>query len=835
MNAQPVTGASRSPGRPPAAASPAAPAPTRPAAGRGAAPAAPARPVQAPGAHAPRPPRERAAAPPPSPVQPAAAVPAAPSAEDEKEFIGDIEKAAAEGRIQVAPDTFTLRPQRGGAVFPVLINAFFLVLLVAGIGTFGLFFGAEERSLVQEQTAFTTTEGRLIEELKRESQEQLQAKEREIGQIQDRLSRLDQERRDLESSITMRIQGRESELRAALQQELAGERERLRGQGISEDDIAARMRTVEAQKSQEYSGRLAAFRAQAEDERRRAEENLRVMQAEYSKSLQGLNRERDQLAQDSRRREDDLRAQLDSRTRSLETEKSTIERQLARIAEERQKEDLVASQLNGLYAGVREQMAAASYDPALQTLANIRAYLGQDGIAQLPAVAKRRDVELFVVDSLTRLVEMEKGRGATDTASLVEQSLFITDLRQTVAAADAAAGRGNLAEAERLYRRAIALVPDIEKSYTWLTSQRQQGDTDRQARLDGLLAQGEAAYAQAQNDRALAFYRQALEVLPADAAAKDRMLARVQAIGYNQGVARDRAGGAAAAAAPLAEARGLLAQDRYAEAVAAYVDALSRQPAAAQTREAIDGINHAVALQKTGADKGNGLQQQLSDRLAEIEALKREIAARDSRLDDARGQIERLQASLQALKDNATPAGGASPSDRDSLAAERDRLVATIDALNAELTALRSADRQSPASGGESAGREEMQRLLRIEKSFTDLQQTYRRYAAAEDEILRSQGAAGMLETKLKLDAFLTSDAMDEFFPGLWNRIKKYDRAFQDVGRDVAIQDLADIVYDLTLFDTPAARARHLDAQIKASSTDAPMVALLNELKRLVD
>ena len=334
----------------------------------------------------------------------------------------------------------------------MLINAFFLVLLVAGIGVFGLMFGAEERSLVQEQTEFATTEGRLIEQLKRESQEQLQAKEREIGQIQNRLSRLDQERQELESSIATRVQDRERELRGALEQELASERERLRGQGISEDDIATRMRTLEAQKSQEYSSRLAAFRAQAEDERRRAEENLRVMQAEYNQSLQTLNRERDTLAQDARRREEDLRNQLETRTRSLEREKSTIEQQMARIAEERQKEDLVASQIGALYAGVRDQMAAGRYDQALQTLGNIRSYLGQDGIAQLPAVVKRRDVETFVVDSLTRLVETQKSRDTTDTASLVEQAGLITELQT-------GRRRGRCRGGPRRSRRSRAPVP----------------------------------------------------------------------------------------------------------------------------------------------------------------------------------------------------------------------------------------------------------------------------------------------------------------------------------------------------------------------------------------
>jgi hypothetical protein len=506
----------------------------------------------------------------------------------------------------------------------------------------------------------------------------------------------------------------------------------------------------------------------------------------------------------------------------------TIERQLASFGEERQKEELVASQLGALYGAVREHLAAARYEQALQTLGNIRAYLAQDGIAQLPAVTRRREVEAFVVDSLTRLVEVERGRGTTGASSLVEQALFISDLRETVASADAAAAAGNLAEAERLYRRAITLVPDVEKSYSWLTTRQQRGDAERESRLDGLLAQGEAAVAQGQNERALGFYRQALELLPAEPAQRDAFLARVQAIGYSEGVARDRAQGAAAVAASLAEARGLLAEARAAEAVAAYVEALSRQPQPAQAREAVDGINRAMALQQQGADAGAAVQQQLNARLAEIEGLRQEIAARDSRIDE-------LQASLQELRDRAVSPPGAGTGDTDRLAAERnealaerDRLASTIDALNAELAALKSGG-AGQASGGE------MERLLSIEKSFKDLQEAYRRYAADEDRILASQGSAGMLETKLRLDAFLTSDAMDEFFPGLWSRIKKYDRAFQEVGRDVAVQDLADIVYDLTQFGTAEERARRLDAQIAASVTDAPMVKLLRELRQLVD
>ncbi len=806
------------------------------------APAVPARPQRRPGA----PQRARRAAPPaPAPQQPgkpgeaiafddAAGI----SPEDQKEILGEIEKVATESRIQVSEEIFTLQPRRRGAVFPFVINLFFLSLLVAGIAAFGRIFGAEERSLTQEASAFATTEGRLIEELKKESQEKLQEKDQQIDQIQGRLSRLDQERRDLVSSMNTRIQDRERELRAALQSELAAERERLRGQGVSEAVIDARLATLETQKGQEYNSRLAAFRAQAEDERRRAEEQLRVVQAEYSRSLQGLTQERDQLTADAKKREDDLRSQLEASSRSLEREKSAIEQRLARISEERQKEALVASQLNGFYGNVRDHLRSARYDQALQSLANIRSYLNEDGIAQLPAVAARRDVELFVVDSLTRLVETQRSQDATDTSSIVAQAALITEIRQAVAAADAAAARRDLPEAERLYRRAIALVPDVEKSYAYLASLGDRNESDRTARLDGLLAQAEAAFTQGQQERALGFYRQALEFLPADAAARDRLLARVQAIGAG----RERVDGAAAAP-PLEEGRAMLAQARYPEAVGAYVEVLMRRPSPAQSREAVDGINRAVAQAKQASAAGGGaVEQQLAARLAEIEELKREVAARDARIQASEKEVADLQAALQALKANASPDSAALAAERDQARADRERLLADIDGLNRELATLKdelAVLRQkgpdaATGSSGEAASRDEMQRLLRIEKSFQDLQQSYRQYAASEDRILKSQGEAGRLESKLKLDAFLTSEMMESAFPGLFNRIKKYDRAFQAVGRDVAIQELSDVVQSLTKLDSASARLAELDKRIKTSPADAPMVELLSELKRLV-
>jgi hypothetical protein len=796
------------------------------------------------------------------------------SEEDAREVLADIEKVVTANRITVDDEVFAVSPAKRGVVFPVIVNVFLLLVLSGGIATFAVLFRMEERSITQSVGGFSSAEGRLIEELKRESEEQLQQKNREIEEIQTRLADIQQERRALEEDITQRISQREQQLRLDLQAELAAERARLQSQGVSEAVIAERLRQLEAEKTRAYEAQLASFRAQAEDERRRIEENLQALQAEFNDSLQNLSREREELLAESQARERELRAQLESRTQALEEEKSSIEEQLEELSEQREREEIVEQQLIGFYDTVKDEFNAGDYQQAVRTLGTIRDYLNEDGIADLPAMLQRREVEFFVLDSLASLVDAQQGRTGVDVGSVVAQADLITRLRERATAAQTAQNTGDLAEAERLYRETLAIIPEVQQGVAFLQQRSSGAEADRRSRLDAALAQAEAAFASGNYQTALQRYRGALEYLPRTPEQVGRTLDNIAQSGYQLGALADRAGDASASAEPLARAQGLLEEGLYYDAVLAFVDVLDRYPQSPQAEQAVAGVNAAVSAQREIIERGAsslqdriaGLEISLQERLQEIEELEASLAQAQQELEDreeslaaAEMQLLQLQAELQELKGTTIPELNAriasfedgqgsisqlSAQERDALVAERDELAATIDTLNEEIGALRqevavlreddAGRRVSPEAATDEEIRQEMSRLLEIERTFEELRQGYRRYAQTENRVLAAQGEAGLLETKLHLDDFLTSDVMEQSFPGLWSRIKKYDQAFEDVGRRVAVQDLTDTVYELSLYDNDAERIQYLEQQILANEGNEPMIELLEEIKDLL-
>jgi hypothetical protein len=803
------------------------------------------------------------------------------SEEDAREVLADIEKVVTANRIAVDDEIFAVSPAKQGVVFPVVINLSLLLVLAGGIATFAVLFRMDERSITESIGGVSSAEGRLIEEIRRESEEQILQKNREIEQIQQRLAEIQQERLALEADITSRISKREQQLRLDLQAELAAERARLQTQGVSEAEIAQRLRRLEAERTEAYNAQLALFREEAEAERRRVEQNLQSLQAEYTSSLQNLDLERQELLAQSQQREQELRAQLESRTQALEEQKSSIERQLEALSEQREREELAEQQLIGFYEVVKDEINAGDYEGAENALAAIRSYLDEEGIADLPAVLQRREVEFFVIDALSRLVESQQGRAETNVASVVAQAELITRLRERASSAQTARNSGDLETAERIYREALAIVPEVEQGMAFLESRAEDAEAARRAKLDAELAQAEAAVLAGNYQTALQRYETALLYLPRTAEQVGATVESIARAGYELESLRDRASDAAGAEAPLTRARGLLQEGLYYEAVLGFVDVLARYPGSPQAAQAVEGVNNAVAAGRSAIERGAGslqgqiteLEDDLAARLREIEELQASLAEREQSLAEAEASLSQLQEELQDLKERTIPELNAAIAayeeqaqlsgeqrdqlvsrienekaqvvqEREALVAERDRMAATIDTLNQEIGALReevAALRQggsrravSPDQASDEEIGAEMDRLLAIEQTFDELRRSYRRYAQREDLVLASQGEAGLLETKLYLDDFLTSDLMEQSFPGLWGRIKKYDQAFEEVGRRVAAQDLTDTVYELTLFENDAERIQYLERQIAANSDNEPLVQLLQEIRDLV-
>ncbi len=775
------------------------------------------------------------------------------SREDQREILTQIEQVASENKITVTPDVFTIRALKKGVLFPALVNVFSVLLLAAGLFTLYTIFRRGETQAAQEGTAITTAEGTLIKELKKESQEQLLAKNREIAQIQTRMQEIDQERNELATNMEARVRAREEELRRALQAELDGERARLKQQGVSEEDISARLRELETQKTADFQRQMAAFRQEAEAERRRSEENLKSLQTEYQASLQRANAERQRVLEDARRREEELRGQMEARTQALQRETQALQRQtqaareeLNRIAAQREQEQLASNQLVGLYAQVRSSMQKGNLEGALQDLGNIREYLNTDELLTLPNIVQRRDVELFVVDSITSLVKTEMERKEADTTSLIAATNVLTDIRSRVAEGDALVSRGEAEQAERKYREALATLPAIDRSVQFLEQRKAQADARRREQLDQYIRRAEESFAAGDYAATLVSYTRALAYLPEDSQTIERMITQARQSGFALGMEGLKRQESAEAAAPLQNADSLLAQGSLNEALLGYIDVVARYPHSPQAQTALLAIRQTAERKESmvGGESA-GLRQQLTEAQARQEELEKSLAERTSELEAARQSLDQSGSELAAARSTLQERTGeleqslqARLDQVSELQRQNEMLTREVASLKEQIVQLQEQSSSGAPAGGQARAelsQETEARISRLEKiaeNYDAIVRGYREYTAQEDRALAAKGEdAGLLESKLYLNAFLASS--ESAFPGLWERIKRYDTAFEKAGRSSALQDVSDILYELSLRDGPQERRQFLDAEQTRLSGDSLMTDLIGELKEV--
>jgi len=747
--------------------------------------------------------------------------------EDQKAIIQEIEKAAARNKLAVGPQAFVLKAQKKGILLPLLVNLLAVFLLASGALLLYYFYRRGESTLIEEPPSITSAEGKLLEELKKESEEALLAKNREIDQIQGRLAAVAKEREELARGMEAKVAAREQELRRSMEAELAAERERLRQKGISEADIDRRLGQMEAEKTAEFRRQLEGFRRQAEEERAKAENSLKALQQEYQASLAQANAERAKVLEDSRQREAELRSQLESRTRTLEAESRKAQQELARITEQREKEQLASAQLLGFYERIRGDMKAGRFDQALRDVESARTYLNDPAVVSLPSVLQRREMELFVLDSIGSLVRSQMTKEQADTASLIAAANLLTEMRSRVAEGDALLGRGEPGEAQKKYTAALALLPEANKAHAYLVQKElagaKQAEQAWQARLRESLARARSAFDAKDYAGALDAYAKALAYLPEDPPAAERIVSDVRQAGYELAVERKRRQDAASASAPLAEADRLAAQGRYAEAIPAYAEVLARYPDTAQARSALQGIGRAVEAQvKAGLGESDAAGRKLAEREAELNALKVSLAQARQDAEELQKRAARL---AEELKERAALA--------ETLQKEKQLLADELAALKRELAVLKQAGASAAPAGAamDEAAKQKLARLEAIEASYNRILASYRQYASAEDSLLSAKGDAGLIEAKRHLNDFLSS--AEEAFPGLWNRIKRYDSAFERTGRAGALEELKDILYELSQRPNPQERDRFLDGELRRYRDDPLLAGLLKELQTL--
>ncbi len=314
------------------------------------------------------------------------------SKEDQGDILKTIEDVARQNKITVTAEDFVVKAAKRGVLFPFLVIAACAVGLVVGGAAFYFLFQQGQTNIVRGTLGTITAEGQLIQAVRQEETSRIQEKNQEISSIQGRLVDIDKQRQDLQANMDAKVQAKEADLRAQMAAALSAEKARLEKQGLTQQAIALRMQSEEAQRAAALQSQLEAYRKAQDAQRLLDEKNLQTLQDNFQADLARANAEKQQTLQDAQKREQALTGQFTQKTQSLESAAAQAQAQLAAIAAQREKEDVVIGQLTGLYGVVRDQINQHQYDKALAGLGSLRDFIDRPDVASLPGAGQAAGV-----------------------------------------------------------------------------------------------------------------------------------------------------------------------------------------------------------------------------------------------------------------------------------------------------------------------------------------------------------------------------------------------------------------------------------------------------------
>ncbi len=463
------------------------------------------------------------------------------SEEDQRDILAQIEDLSRKNRISAAPETLKVRARKRGVLFPAVVNLAAFVLLASGLLSLSSFFRQSDSELRKKTPEIRSAEGRLIQEIKKETQALIKGKEEEIASIMTRLGEIDRERRDLQANMNSRVRQREEELRKALERELQEERSRLASQGLTEAVIAQRMKKFEEEKNAQFKAELAAFKTRVEAELMASESNLRSLQTDFQERLVALNKEREAILADSRRREEALRSQFDERLRALSSADADSRQKLAqaqtelrRLGEQKEKAALTETQIRGFYTAVGNHLREGRLPEARETLVSLKSFLNDPSIMAVPEIQERRALDIAVADMLTSMIDenIRKTRESLSISQALGAEPILEEIRKTVKEADDARRRGDIPGAEKLYNAALSRIPEVLASHEYFIRREADKEESRRKTAEEALQRADAQFTAGNYRDAWNAYTAVLDFLPLPGGAARASSGNIRQSGY---------------------------------------------------------------------------------------------------------------------------------------------------------------------------------------------------------------------------------------------------------------------------------------------------------------
>lgn len=397
------------------------------------------------------------------------------SEEEKAEIRSHIDALALENRISPEQASFDRKSAKPGYLIPLIINAAAIVAILAGVLILRGVFSREDASVRAESLEFTSIEGRLIRELRAESQQQILAKEQEIEAVRRQLAQLEDEQQALEADIEARLAAREAELREQLEAEIAAERTRLISEGIENAELERLLEAFEAERRAFYEQQLAEYREELEAERIALQSEIDALRAEYQSRLAELEDERREIVDEFRQREEDLRVQLEQRTRVLEIARveatadlEAAQRELDALEREQENSAAIQDQIIGQIEAIQARLLAGEEDEALARIDDLISYLSGDDVLQIQDIARRREMDLFLLRQLRALVADRVAVEEGEERSITQELRFLSQIRTL---SEAASGAQTEEAQLQVFTTLLDTLPEVAEAHESVVTQ----------------------------------------------------------------------------------------------------------------------------------------------------------------------------------------------------------------------------------------------------------------------------------------------------------------------------------------------------------------------------
>ena len=759
------------------------------------------------------------------------------SSDDREKIFKQINEEVERNRRVIHPDTFDdFHPKKRGGVLPLLLNVAALLLIAGGAWWLLQFFDRSEATIVTSRAGIQSAEGMLLEALKEESEQRLSEKERAIGDIQLRLEEMSQEREQLEANAEARIREREAELVAAMEEELAVERSRLKEQGVTDADIEKELAAFEARQQSAFQSELDGVREEAAAEIERQKATLDRLSSEYSDALLDAEQDKLLLQEEMTRQQATLLAEFEQKEAALQSDRLEALQELESMRSLQERERLVLDQILSFYESVRVNLSVGNLDTALQRLSELKSYLNQSDVISLEGVRERRQVEVFLITSLEELIGKQREEESPDTLSLIRSAEMLAVATTLVERGNESYLDADYADAQRLYMSALAEIPALSLGYERLEAIEARVAQTQATEIGAIMSSANTAYLSGEYSRAVALYGDALELMPSTSAAGDRVLDQLTAAGYQLNREAD-----------LSVIRDLQALVARQSTDIERLNALRTELAGlVPTLEAeIESLDEANNTLKEAAreqqDRVAFLESEISRLETEAEEDARELLAMDSLL----AEVERLSFFEQAAA--RIPALEQEIARLSTFEEEAERLLGVeeaIERLTVELEDLKAREaRLMSVEDGLSA---EVARLEPFEKSYlqrqellADLENLRTRYQNDTSQGLQNTEPSVVLEhleTKLLIKRIVDSEPVRSQYPDLYDQIEGYLEALlEEKQQDTRVATLVAINKLMDTVLTSGAGAVSITSTFTNSSEREAILGFMDRLQKLLE